>query len=69
MEIENQIPPYDLNQCFMQVPCLACGMRGEGIRFAMAHRAVEDAHWKAAALEELHHSCSSGDGGFASSIF
>lgn len=68
-EIENQISPYDLSHSFMQMPWLTCDMRGEGTGFAMAQRAVEGAHWKAAALEELHHCCSSGDGVFASFIF
>lgn len=30
MEIRNRIALYDLNKCFVQMPWLACGMRGEG---------------------------------------
>lgn len=69
MEIRNQIVPYDLTKCFVQMPWLACGMRGEGSGFVVAHGAAEDAHWKAAAsLEELHRRSSFGAGFFTSQI-
>lgn len=36
MAIENQIALYGLNQCFMQMPWLVCGMGGEGSGFVVA---------------------------------
>ena len=43
MEVRNQIALYDLNKCFMQMPWLACGVRGEGSGFVMARGAAEHA--------------------------
>lgn len=42
-KIRNQIALYDLNKCFMQMPWLACGMRGEGSGFVTARGAAEHA--------------------------
>lgn len=69
MEIRNQIALYDLNKCFVQVPRLACGTRGEGSGVVVARGAAEDARGKAAAsLEELHRFSSFGDAVFTSRI-